>query len=494
MNHSETKTSQPFEVTRRDVLRAGAGAGVLAFTTLAGATTADSNDTFLVKPYLQLGAASRLRSVEQMVVMWYSTIVETDCMVEFRDGQAGDWVAADTPKYNVVVNDRIDAHKVFRATITGLTPGGKFDYRLRRKDKIVFESSGQARKNRKQPVRCTVMGDCGTGSPQQKKVAYQVSQTNPDFVLIPGDLVYNNGLISEYRQSFFPAYSPEKASPTTGAPLLRSVPFLGGLGQHDTGQTLDKFADGFAHYMYWSFPLNGPVRKVGDANAFPLGGTETQRTAVLAATDDRYPRMANYSYDYGDSHWVVLDTWNPHIDWNDPKLREWLRNDLASTDATWKFVSSYLPPFSSSTAYPHTQKMRVITDILQETSVDIVFCGYAHSYQVTYPMRFTPTSKPVGPVRNPGHDIGGKFEFDRSFDGKTKTKPNGILYITTGCGGNTGLHSPEQTDNPKTWQPFTAKYNASVNQFTDLLIDGKQLTLRQIDLNGKLIDEIRISK
>ena len=285
-----------------------------------------------------------------------------------------------------------------------------------------------------------------------------------------------------------------KASPESGAPLLRSVPFLGGLGQHDTGQTLDQFGDGFAHYMYWSFPLNGPVREVGDANAFPLVGNEAQRSAVLAATEDRYPRMANYSFDYGDAHWVVLDSWNPHINWNDPQLREWLRNDLESIDATWKFVSSYLPPFNSSTAYPHTQKMRVIVDILQETGVDIVFCGYAHSYQVTYPLHFTPTSNPDGPIRDPGYEIPGTFEFDRAFDGKTKTKPNGILYITTGGGGNSSLHSPEQTDNPRTWQPFTVKYNASVNQFTDLRINDRHLVLRQVDVNGKLIDEFRVSK
>ena len=292
------------------------------------------------------------------------------------------------------------------------------------------------------------MGDCGIGSPQQKKVAFQVSRTNPDFVLIPGDFVYLNGRISEYRSFFFAAYSPEVASPQTGAPLLRSVPFLGGLGQHDHGQPLDEFSDGFAHYMYWSFPMNGPVRKVADPNAFPLGGSEEQRAAVLAATGRGYPRMANYSFDYGDSHWTVLDTWNPHIDWNDPKLREWLKQDLASTDATWKFVSSYLPPFNSSTAHPHTQKMRVIADILEQARVDIVFCAYAHSYQVTYPLRFTPAQQPTGPVRSPGHEIAGEFELDRKFDGRKNTKPDGVLYVTTGGGGNPDLHSPAQTDQP----------------------------------------------
>ena len=99
--------------------------------------------------------------------------------------------------------------------------------------------------------------------------------------------------------------------------------------------------------------------------------------------------MANYSFDFGNAHWTVLDTWNPHCDWNDPAPRQWLHDDLASAHAaTWRFVSCYLPPFNSSTKYPHTQKMRIVADILEEAGVDIVFSGYAHSYQRTYPLRF----------------------------------------------------------------------------------------------------------
>jgi hypothetical protein len=56
------------------------------------------------------------------------------------------------------------------------------------------------------------------------------------------------------------------------------------------------------------------------------------------------------------------------------------------------------------------------------------------------------------------------------------------------------LHSPEQTDNPATWQEFTAKYHASINQFTELLVEDRRVTLRQIDRNGRMLDRIVISK
>ena len=137
--------------------------------------------------------------------------------------------------------------------------------------------------------------------------------------------------------------------------------------------------------------------------------------------------------------------------------------------------------------------MRVVADILQQNDVDVVFCGFAHSYQVTYPLQFTAKPTPKGPVKDPGHVIPGEFELDDKFDGNKHTTPKGILYITTGGGGNPSLHSPEQTDNPETWQGFTVKYNASINQFTEMHVEEHRVTLRQIDQNGRLIDRILLT-
>jgi hypothetical protein len=454
----------------------------------------DSSDPFVVKPYIQLGNASRLLQREQVVVTWHTTDEEAEWNVEYRKDRDSPWQPTKGPSWNRVAVDTVSPHRVYRNHINDLVPGDEYFYRVKRHGKTVFSARSRARRPRSQSHHCVVMADCGTGSDGQKKVAYQVHNVNPDYVMIPGDIVYDNGRIAEYNKWVFPIYNCDEPDPEYGAPLLRSIPFFGGLGQHDTGQPLDIFSDCFAYYMVWSFPLNGPVRAVGDSHAFPLGGSEAMRKATLAATGNRYPVMANYSFDYGNAHWTVLDTWNPHIDWNDEALRNWLRNDLAGTDATWKFVSSYMPPFNSSTDFPHSQKMRVVADILQQNDVDIVFCGYAHSYQVTYPLQFTAKPTLIGPVTDPGHEIPGEFEFDRKFDGKKHTTPQGILYVTTGGGGNPELHSPEQTDNPDTWQEFTVKYNASINQFTDMVVEEQRVTLQQIDQDGRLIDRILITK
>ena len=429
-----------------------------------------------------------------MVVTWHAADEQAQWSVEYRKDGQSTWQTTKSPAWNVVAVESVSPHRVYRVRIRDLAPGEEFFYRVKHNGTTVFSAGGRARRPRPESHRCVVMGDCGTASIGQKNVAYQIHQANPDYVLIPGDIVYGNGRISEYLEKVFPIYNCDKADPEIGAPLLRSIPFFGGLGQHDYGQPLDVFHDGFAHFMYWSFPLNGPVRQASDAHVFPLGGTPAMRKATLAATGSRYPVMANYSFDYGNVHWTVLDTWNPHADWNDQTLRDWLAKDLADTDAHWKFISSYLPPFNSSTKYAKTQKMRVAVDILQQGGVDIVFCGFVHSYQRTYPLEFTANPVPSGPVKSPSHEIPGQFSFDREFDGMRHTSPKGILYITSGGGGSHDLHSPEQTDKSDTWQDYTVKYNASVNHFTELLVEQKRVTLRQIDQHGQEIDRIVITK
>ena len=54
-----------------------------------------------------------------------------------------------------------------------------------------------------------------------------------------------------------------------------------------------------------------------------LKGTPQHRKAFLDLAGPAYPRMANYSFDYGGVHWAVLDT-NSYANWTDPALRDWL--------------------------------------------------------------------------------------------------------------------------------------------------------------------------
>ena len=36
-----------------------------------------------------------------------------------------------------------------------------------------------------------------------------------------------------------------------------------------------------------------------------------------------FPRMANFSFDFGNGHWTVLDA-NPYVDWTNRELQAWV--------------------------------------------------------------------------------------------------------------------------------------------------------------------------
>ncbi|MDA0835042.1 MAG: metallophosphoesterase [Planctomycetota bacterium] len=480
--------------SRRDVLQLGAAAGSLGLTRLLQASDSANDSPFLVTPYLQLGDAPCFEVTTQIDLLWHTDEHPREWSVEFQNSH-NEWIAASVPRSVVIATEAVPAHRVYRATLSGLQPSSRIAYRVNCDQRVVFAATMRTRPASGEPYRLAIMGDCGTGTAPQKKVAYQVFQYDPEMIIIPGDIVYENGRISEYRSSFFPVYSAAKPSPEVGAPLLSRVPFVAGLGQHDTEGDLSKLPDAFAYYMYWSQPLNGPNLNVGGPNTYPLGGNESQKEDFIKAAETRYPRMASFSFDVGNSHWIVLDTFNPHCDWNDNAMREWLIDDLKQAkNATWKFVCSYMPPFSSCRIFPNGQKMRIIAGILEKANVDVVFSGYAHSYQRTYPLHFTPDSSAKGPITDPGHVIPGQWMFDREFNGTSRTHTDGVLYIVTGGGGGINLHSPDQTDNRNSWQPFTVKYHASSHQFSLLDIEGPQLTFRQISLDGEELDRFILTK
>jgi predicted phosphodiesterase len=279
----------------------------------------------------------------------------------------------------------------------------------------------------------------------------------PDLVIIPGDIVYERGQIGDYREKFWPVYNTDEPS-GTGAPLLRSALVVGVPGNHDTDtRDLDRYPDGLAYYLYWDQPLNGPLAAEGSAFVPPLTASEAHRRAFTEGAGEAYPRMTNFSFDYGNAHWTVIDS-NPYVDWTDRSLREWLANDLAAAEgATWRFVAFHHPGFNSAREHYEQQQMRLVAPLLETGKVDVVFSGHVHNYQRSYPLRFAPDKQGtllVGGRDNKtvrGRVVNGRWTLDKSFDGRNDTTPDGVIYVITGAGGQR-LYNPEQHDDPDSWQ------------------------------------------
>ena len=451
---------------------------------------------FVVKPYLQLGKKTSPRSIQ---LLWHAPVSNNDVwLAEYKNSGETDWRKSEGLIFSTVAVGSIAPFNVYSTSFTSLNPGTVFQYRLSKNGQVIFSSEGKALKLPDQLYRIAISGEMGTGNNTARKIAYEIYKAKPDLLTIAGDIVYNRGLVSEYTTKYWPVYNKDIAD-TLGVPMMRSIPFVAAVGNHDAlTRDMNTYPDALAYYHFWEQPLNGPVGKEGSAFVPLLNGSDANKKAFYDGAGDKYPRMTNFSFDYGNAHWTILDS-NPYVDWNDSTLRAWLTNDLAAaTNATWRFVLYHHPCFNSSRAHYEQQQMRLIAPILENGKVDIVFAGHVHNYQRTFPLTFKPDnlgSQLVAGANNfrTGKIVNGRWVLDKNFNGKRNTKPSGVIYITTGAGGQ-GLYNPEQTKDKDSWQKFTTKFESRVHSFTVMDVNGSTLLLRQLDINGKEVDRVKITK
>jgi len=454
-----------------------------------------NNTGFITTPYLQLGSTPTPQSLQ---LLWHAAKSDAVWMAEYKTS-SGKWTKAEHQTTAEITTAGITPYTVYNASFKSLVPGASFLYRVSKNGAVVFSAQAKAPKSADQSYRFIASGDMGAGTKEAKQIANGIYKANPDFVAFAGDLVYEYGLISEYKTKFWPIYNSDKVD-TVGVPLMRSTLFVGAVGNHDVDtKDLDKYPDALAYYLFWDQPLNGPVGLAGGAFVPVLKANDVNRKAFMDAAGDKYPRMANFSFNYGNAHWTVLDA-DTYVDWTDSTLRTWVAEDLAnSKDATWHFVLYHHPGFSSAREHFEQQQMRLLAPVFENGNVDIVFNGHVHNYQRSFPMHFKPDNKGtlmVGGKDNKavrGRVVNGTWTLDKTFNGKSNTKPNGVIYIVSGAGGQT-LYNPEQQTQPDTWQKFTVKFISTIHSFTQVDVNGKTLKLRQVDVNGKEVDAIEITK
>src|SRR5262249_24713980 len=237
-------------------------------------------------------------------------------------------------------------------------------------------------------------------------------------------------------------------------------PFGGGVGG----------GDALAYFNNYYFPLNGPQgvdieyrfkgAPQGPSNFFfSYNGVNynspTAIEALRASTEvdsgagrkRQIDHMSNYSFDYGNAHFVFLDA-IPHLfdnllpggPPNTPQafpfptypavLRDWLINDLDSSHQIWKIVVFHQPSLSSGNATISNDQMRTTARFLEDHGVNMLFNGHEHNYQRSLPLRVLPTI-----TENPQPGVP-QVEVDTVFNGLNRTVPDGVLYFVEGAGGN----------------------------------------------------------
>ncbi len=472
--------------------------GFAAPTPAEETTARVSNGVFVTKPYLQIG---RNPSPTTLQLLWHAPDSEADWSVEYRTSGEPSWRKAESVDFRRVAVAGIEPHRVYRAALTGLASGGTFTYRVLKGGEAVFSAEGRAPKSADQPYRFVAFGDCGAGTPEQKPLAHRAFLSRPDLVVIPGDMVYEYGLISEYREKFWPGLQRRRAV-RGRRPAAAVDPVRGRAGNHDTEmRDLDRYPDALAYFLYWDQPLNGPLgREGGRVRPAAEGDRGPTARAFAEAAGEAFPRMTNFSFDYGNAHWTIVDS-NPYVDWTDPTLKEWVANDLAAAkDATWRFVAFHHPGFNSLERAPRTaahaapgpgvrggQGRRRLQRPRPQLPAVV-------SRSASSPTSRARSWSAAGTARRSG--AGSSTAAGRSTSrstARTDTTPDGVIYIVTGAGGQK-LYNPEQNDDPDSWQKFTDKFVSKVHSLTVADVDGKTLTVRQVTADGRELDRFTIAR
>lgn len=459
-----------------------------------------SSGPFLFQPMIQLGRQTPAEGAGFEIV-WGTLTDNADWHIDIECGDPCTRARVSEIETQPVALKGLTRHTLMRARVDRVNPGQRLEYKIYHGGELVFSATTTAPFDSETKAhRFTVVGDMGTGRSGNRAIAHQIWKHRPDLMVFVGDITYRFGRAGEYMLRFFPIYNADHAEPESGAPILRSIPSFTSAGNHCMGKSspdqvpsFDDYADLYAYYLYWSMPLNGPHKQAGASSTADLIGKPERIRAFTDIAGEKFPVMANYSFDYGNAHWLVLDA-NAYMDWTEESLREWVEEDLRSVDPSmWKFVNFHQPPFTSNLKHKREKRMRLLCDLFEKYGVNVVFNGHAHTYERTYPLRFTLEPHEDGTkIDGTGH-VGGVIDRDHEFDGRTVTTPRGVIYIVTGAGG--APHDSEYLHRrPHLWEPFTYRLIGDRFSFTVCDIDGDQLTLRQVDADGLEIDRIVVTR
>jgi hypothetical protein len=222
-------------------------------------------------------------------------------------------------------------------TVTGLTPGTLYYYRVTAGTEVYPGSFRAAPADDATRVKVFAYGDTRTYPAPHNLVAQDVVAhytADPDFqtiILSMGDLVTDGDTEIDWDSEFFiSTYAYIRK-------MMASLPYQSCMGNHE--------GDGLLFEKYFPYPF----------------------------VADRY-----WSFDYGPVHFAVVDQYVAYGT-GSPQLT-WLENDLATTTRPWKIVCLHEPGWSAGSHANNTNVQNYIHPLLMEYGVTMLFAGHNHYY------------------------------------------------------------------------------------------------------------------
>ena len=370
-------------------------------------------------------------------IMWQSDNSESDAIIEYRLEESKNIQSIGAT--DKAFTDDGSTTYIHEGTLTGLTPKTKYEYRVgygsdRRSDWYPLETAGAS------VYDVLIYPDSQSGDYSQwEEIVKDSAHRNPRTALYisMGDLVDNGEQDYQWRTWL-----------NSIRPLSTNVPLATTLGNHEM-YTLDwKMREPYAYLNYFAVPPNGNE-----------------------IFNRRY-----YSFDFGDVHYVVLDTQlyeSNHEDNHDthhPDLYDvqvqWLRQDLAANTKKWTVVLMHRDPFQYAIDRPgasrdvgFNEEGVLFMPIFDEFNVDLVLSAHLHSY------------------RNRGH----VRNFDRD--------ASGPLYILTGIAGD--ARRPKWKEHPL--DVYVAP-DRDKNNYMAMTVTPNKLIVKAFLPDGTQLDESVIEK
>jgi hypothetical protein len=244
-------------------------------------------------------------------------------------------------------------HWIFRAELTGLEPGADYVFR------IGTDSAEQGFRTMPakdtNPIQFVSGGDSGIGGPPRYSNRLAAAQA-PAFVILGGDLAYENGLAPDVFLEFLENYSSDVRD---GG---RLIPLLGCIGNHEVD-----------------------------------GGYEKPRTAApffYSVFDGLFPETGYATLDFGQyMSLVLLDT--NHTSPIEGAQTDWLERVLKEREECPNvFVVNHVPAYPSHRAFqgdpdhPGTgaSNRKHWVPLFERYNVDAVFEHHDHTYKRTHPL------------------------------------------------------------------------------------------------------------
>lgn len=314
--------------------------------------------------------------------------------------------------------------------LTGLKPGTRYIYRVGGPDGWSQSACFTTAPSTPRPFKFLVFGD-------SQSINYNVwgttarnaYQANPDaaFFTNVGDLVDVGQDYAQWDKWFAAAKG-----------LTAAIPAMPIAGNHESYTPERVFSMPVLFTAQFKLPPNGPAGLKGQV----------------------------YSFDYGDVHFVMLDSQEGEERQYVPDMlarqKEWLERDLQATKKKWKIAFIHRPLYNNKPGEGDPVIRKVFGPVFDNYQVDVVFTAHDHAYARTYPL----------------------------YNGVRATGPaQGTVYVATGRSGTKTYKNLLA----KEWHEFFHDPAAEPNYIT-VEVSESLLRLKAFTQSGALIDVWELKK